>query len=1297
MKNFLSFYICCVTFCLLAVLRPALAQDPVIVGEVVTGETGYELPVQVENLNNEPLAGVKVGVLDTPQGLTNFKVVAPGTANLAPGKTAVYTVQFDVAEDAAAQEFAVISLSISADNGEFENPSPQIAVTVIKKTETEGDETEVSDMGNELGEILRLVEVRWESSVRKGEKEYSSYNQGESGFKWGWTGDRINKGKVVVGSVGLTSVPLEIILGASFTLQGEAYESEEWATTGSCGGGFLLRRPRASVTIKADKSYPEVTSTLGVDFEGKQQKLECPSPEWQGAYQHHQIHPFTIKFEYVNREGSDRFQKHNYLVASKAEGEERDLGIFRITKQIAQVSSPNGAKEKISSSGLRVSISKGSAGYGELIFIYRLVSDGDSYLTEVPQFITPGLATSKNDDQVSRKTLKLVKIEGPAVEASTTGFVHYIPGEAGFSALSIGLNPGNIPTGPQYLGSIQVVNPPQEIELGRTFQLEIDAQYMYQRRIEDCPVGYQSFGPPSIIFGGMSGLKGEEIQHPCPKENTKVTEVQKSQNVHRIIHFTPKGVEAKGNGKIYKYKAETRGKDGDGGKQYNYDISSNGTVFWVGLEARPVSDYLRSKGSLQLHYAPDSQINTKSITTIPPYQHPKLPSTSSDTVDIGPKESSTEEATKEDGKQGENISSTSEISDKTKVAPDPTRGINPQAPDIANHIKDWLKQAEHPENAKGAHLRYDKWGRFHGTAANGGIITLNGPPDNLVSPIPEVHAWAQRHALDSINLCMLEEYVIAKVEGKSLAHCLQGVASDGGTVPNLVGLKAKVATKRLQADGYKVKLQVGKAAATPKQAFTVAEMDPTPGSQLAAGKTIVVTVFNDAKKKAAAADLLPDLRGKKAKVAKKELLDKGYQVKIQAGEPAPAAQQAFTVKSMNPGPGTHLEKGEKVVLVVFVKPKNLIQLPNLVGISNLEAKKRLGGLGLKSTVKLQGNAPSIQQSFQVFKTEPPAHTKVATGSTVTIIAWKSFQQGIITAPNVMGMPINEAIQILKDLGLDVDTTRGKHAPEKVLEGRISSQTPLAGEQVAPNSEVELRYYKSYVWTGPVPDLNGLTLKQARQKLSEKKLEMDISRKRPTASSTNQVGRIFRQSPGTGSRAREGDKITVTVYGQTREQQVADHNCTNLLNVEPYWDSESQSPQCRCQRGYVIRTDRKGCAPKPAVTKKVPPPVAVEKSAIDWPGIRGLWRKDDGIEVSFEDEFNGYYEKVLFLSKYFFTKGELGYRVTKTGPDTYDMEVKWRWNNKHRKPYWKNSDLKIKDKNTMIEGGTMVWHRVNTYP
>ena len=117
----------------------------------------------------------------------------------------------------------------------------------------------------------------------------------------------------------------------------------------------------------------------------------------------------------------------------------------------------------------------------------------------------------------------------------------------------------------------------------------------------------------------------------------------------------------------------------------------------------------------------------------------------------------------------------------------------------------------------------------------------------------------------------------------------------------------------------------------------------------------------------------------------------------------------------------------------------------------------------------------------------------------------------------------------------------------------------------------------------------------------------------------------------------------------------------------------------------------------ALTKRVLPPVAVEKPANHWPGIRGLWRKDDGIEVIFKDEFNGYYEKVLFLSEWYFTKGELGFRVTKTSPDNYDMEVKWRWNNKHRKPYWKNSDLKIKDKNTMIEGGTMVWRRVNSYP
>ncbi len=100
------------------------------------------------------------------------------------------------------------------------------------------------------------------------------------------------------------------------------------------------------------------------------------------------------------------------------------------------------------------------------------------------------------------------------------------------------------------------------------------------------------------------------------------------------------------------------------------------------------------------------------------------------------------------------------------------------------------------------------------------------------------------------------------------------------------------------------------------------------------------------------------------------------------------------------------------------------------------------------------------------------------------------------------------------------------------------------------------------------------------------------------------------------------------------------------------------------------------------------------NSLNWPGIKGLWRKSDGIEVRFINESEGYYEKVGFLEAYNFKKGDLGYRVNKVDSITYDMDIKFCYMNSSTPCYWnENFTLVIVDENTLKESDSLIWTRI----
>ncbi len=537
----------------------------------------------------------------------------------------------------------------------------------------------------------------------------------------------------------------------------------------------------------------------------------------------------------------------------------------------------------------------------------------------------------RGDDPVATQNniLKLVKIEGPTAKNDPDAVVRYVEGEPGCSEHIISRADPNGPSGFEYLGSLKIVNPPLELTLGEPFQLELDAKYMYKRRILDCPVGYQSFGPPSIRVAGMGDMKGKEIRQSCPKQSDQESQLQASQSLHNILRFTPVSSAGQGDSLIYRYKAETTS-TGSGKIENYYEISSQGIVFVVGL--RPDNNAYMADGKISLQYAPVAATDSPAITQVPPYRHPVFDQTAADENTVA----ETGDAAK---RTGSNQAQTSVAGPVAASIPLPAAAVSglaggggnragsgagvssdkmdPTNPSVSGLIKEWLSNAQPVANARGADLRFDKWGRVEGRAV-GGIITLHGKPDNVAGQTPEQYVWNQRNTLDSLNLCTLGEFVERSLRNASLAFCRNRYQPEPQTalvsLPDVVGMTYRKAVAALTAAGLiALPPELGSDAPSPTFVGRVESAIPAVAGQLHRGDKVGLRLFGEA----SSAVPVPNLVGLGIREAARQLEAAGFTPAFELGEDAPRREMSGQVYRQSPAPGQEIAENAEVTAQVY--------------------------------------------------------------------------------------------------------------------------------------------------------------------------------------------------------------------------------------------------------------------------------------------------------------------------------------------------------------------------------------------
>ncbi len=136
----------------------------------------------------------------------------------------------------------------------------------------------------------------------------------------------------------------------------------------------------------------------------------------------------------------------------------------------------------------------------------------------------------------------------------------------------------------------------------------------------------------------------------------------------------------------------------------------------------------------------------------------------------------------------------------------------------------------------------------------------------------------------------------------------------------------------------------------------------------------------------------------------------------------------------------------------------------------------------------------------------------------------------IVVPNVVGKPVEVAETMLKKENLRVSVD--EIASDKVPQGQVISQTPAAGTNVKEQRIIHLTVSKggSVIL---VPDLKGLTLEQAKERLEKLNLRLGAVEKGSNTSLPNDV--IISQTPTAGSNAEKDTIVNIVI--NSRQEKV----------------------------------------------------------------------------------------------------------------------------------------------------------------
>jgi serine/threonine-protein kinase len=260
---------------------------------------------------------------------------------------------------------------------------------------------------------------------------------------------------------------------------------------------------------------------------------------------------------------------------------------------------------------------------------------------------------------------------------------------------------------------------------------------------------------------------------------------------------------------------------------------------------------------------------------------------------------------------------------------------------------------------------------------------------------------------------------------------------------------------------------------------------------------------------------VPNVEGLKEEAAVTLIENAGLEPEVQRAANADAEKDR--VFDQNPDPGTRIQKGDRVTLLVSTGPPKT-SVPDVVGMNYGDAVQALNDVNLKATKQ---EVFSQKPVGQVISQDPPAGEQVVEGTEIVLDVSRGAKQ--VAVPNVVGMSEDNATTTLQQAGFEVSSTSAPS--DSTPEGIVSDQSPGGGTQATKGSTVTITV-SSGPSTTTVPDEVGQDKQVAIDDLKANGFKVDVQN--VACGDPNQDNIVQDQDPAGGSDAPTGSTVNISV-------------------------------------------------------------------------------------------------------------------------------------------------------------------------
>ncbi len=244
--------------------------------------------------------------------------------------------------------------------------------------------------------------------------------------------------------------------------------------------------------------------------------------------------------------------------------------------------------------------------------------------------------------------------------------------------------------------------------------------------------------------------------------------------------------------------------------------------------------------------------------------------------------------------------------------------------------------------------------------------------------------------------------------------------------------------------------------------------------------------------------------------ARQVLAADGLEIRVEEGDYSETVAEGQVLRT-RPEAGDRIRKNG-AVSVYLSRGTALTGIPKLNNQTRAEAEAALEKAGLKVGSITERYHDTVAQG-SVIGSAPGPGSELELGTSVDLVISRGPEP--VQIPDVRGRPVDEAKQMLADVGLKTEQTEsfnGDYPTDTVLE-----QSPDPGETVPRTSTVSLVINQVQQ---QVPSVIGMNMDDAQQLLEDQ--GFDVKRRGGSVFDT-----VQRQDPNPGEQAEPGSKVTIT--------------------------------------------------------------------------------------------------------------------------------------------------------------------------